>query len=283
MNQLVVGLVVGLLVGFVAGLLIARAGGRAARARTQGESDRRIRAAAEAVARGGLPEGGAAGSAELELRRALETGWAPREQEHQRALREAISRVGGFLRGAVREPLEGAGPNADAGELRERIARALGGLEDLEFFLKEPGSEAEKHDLGSLAQQVTREFAADQRIGVRMRLAEQPVRVRVNGPAFMDALYLVLHNAGRFGGGGTVDVTIVEQDGRGALLVRDRGTGFSEEAFKRAFDPFYSTAPDGLGLGLSHARKVVEGMGGRIELSNPPDGGAEVEISFPLA
>lgn len=65
--------------------------------------------------------------------------------------------------------------------------------------------------------------------------------------------------------------------------MRDRGKGFSEEAFRRAFDPFYSTSDAGLGLGLPHARKVIESMGGRIELRNVPDGGAEVEISFPTA
>ncbi len=283
MNQLVIGIVVALLVGVVSGVLIARASGRAALAHSRAHAETRIRAAAKAIERGGLPDPGEAGSAESDLRRALQTGWAPREQEHQRALREALLKVGGFLDRAVKEPLTGAGRGADEGELRERIERALGGIEDLEFFLREPASETETHDLGGLARQVTREFAADQGIGVRVRLTERPVRVRVNGTALMDALYLVLHNAGRFGDGGTVDLTIVDRDGRGALVVRDRGPGFSEEAFERAFDPFYSTTSDGLGLGLPHARKVVEGMGGRIELRNPPDGGAEVELSFPLA
>jgi len=74
-----------------------------------------------------------------------------------------------------------------------------------------------------------------------------------------------------------------EEGGRVHLTVRDRGEGFSEEAFARAFDPFYSTSTEGLGLGLPHARKVIEGMGGQIALRNVPDGGAEVEISFPAA
>ena len=99
----------------------------------------------------------------------------------------------------------------------------------------------------------------------------------------MDALYLVLHNASRFGGGATVDLSVAELDGRAHLTVRDRGEGFSEEAFARAFDPFYSTSDEGLGLGLPHVRKVIESMGGRIELRNVPDGGAEVEISFPVS
>ena len=106
------------------------------------------------------------------------------------------------------------------------------------------------------------------------------VRRDVSASALMDALYLVLHNAGRFGNGAKVDLTVEESDGRARIVVRDRGSGFSEEAFSRAFDPFYSTSDAGLGLGLPHARKVIESMGGSIELRNVPDGGAEVEISF---
>ena len=129
-------------------------------------------------------------------------------------------------------------------------------------------------------QHVAREFATDQDVGVRIQLAEASVRATVNAQVLMDSLYLVLHNAGRFGGGATVDVTVQAVDGRALVTVRDRGEGFTEEAFKRAFDPFYSTSKEGLGLGLPHARMLIEGMGGRVELSNVPDGGAEVEVSF---
>jgi signal transduction histidine kinase len=270
------------LVAAVVGFTVGRAGGLSTgRSRGRADTEDRLRAAARSVARGQLPAGAAQGTAEAELHDALRQGWAPRDEERQRALREALGRVGGFLTRGVRHHLAGAGPGADAEELRERIARALGTLEDLEFFLEEPATGTETRDVAGLVQQVTREFAHDQAVGVRVSLDEHPVRADVSPKAFMDALYLVLHNAGRFGGGGTVDVTVVGRDGRAVVLVRDHGRGFSKDAFARAFDPFYSTTPDGLGLGLPHARKAVEGMGGRIEMSNAPDGGAEVEISFP--
>jgi len=289
----VVGLVLAS-VGYVAGRASGSAAGRED-ARKEGLSEgkeaglleagvvheRRLAAMAEAVAGGGLPEGVSPGSPEAELRRALEAGWAPRDQERQLALREAISRVSAFLDKTVRAPLAGADDSEDAVELRERIERALGSLEDLEFFLVEPGSDLERADLPKLVQQVTHEFAGDQGVAVRLRLDGRPARARVNGRAFIDAMYLVLHNAARFGGAGTVDVTVEEDGSRSVVKVRDRGPGFTEEAFQRAFDPFYSTAEDGLGLGLPHARRTIEGMGGRIELRNVPDGGAEVELSFP--
>jgi signal transduction histidine kinase len=270
------------LVSAAVGFVVGRAGGLS-RGRIQGraETEGRLRSAARSVARGRLPEGAEPGSAEAELHEALRGGWTSRDEERQRALREALGRVGGFLDQGVRAHLAGAAADADAGELRERIGRALGSLEDLEFFLVEPGTSGETRDLAALVQQVTREFAHDHSVSVRVSLDERRVRANVDARAFMDALYLVLHNAGRFGGGGTVDVTVVGEDGRAMVRVRDHGPGFSEDALKRAFDPFYSTTADGLGLGLPHARKAVEGMGGRIEVHNVPGGGGEVELSFP--
>lgn len=297
--EIVVGIIVGLVLG-AAGFAVGRAGGRTAGreagrleaiaegrdaglAEGRAQAEARLRGLAEAVARGRGPEKASPGSAEAELQRALETGWTPRDQERQRALREAIGRVSGFLDSAVRAPLAGADASADAQELRERIEQALGSLQDLEFFLTEPGRDTEGRDVSQLVQQLTHEFAADQGVGVRLRLDGRPVRARINVQSLMDALYLVLHNAARFGGAATVDVTVVTEGARALVKVRDRGPGFTEEAFSRAFDPFYSTAQDGLGLGLPHARRSIEAMGGSIELRNVPDGGAEVEVSFPAA
>ena len=290
-----IGIAVGVvlaIVGFFVGRASGRSGGLGA-GRTEGleagrqeareEAERQIRGVVQEIARGRRPKGGAAGSVEAELARALDAGWTPRDAERQQALREALGRVSAYLDQAVRAPLTGISSGADADELRERIDRAVGSLQDMEFFLREPAKDTEGRDLGALVQQTTREFAQDQAVGVRVQLDGRPVRAKVNGAALMDALYLVLHNAARFGGGSTVDVTVINEGPRAVVKVRDRGQGFTEEAFKRAFDPFYSSAADGLGLGLPHARKVVEAMGGAIELRNVPDGGAEVEISFPGA
>jgi signal transduction histidine kinase len=279
--EVLIGIVIGVALGGV-GLLVGLSRGRkAGTAAGRREVDFRLRALTEAVRRGKVLGDMPPGSAEGELQRALAEGWAPREEEREAALREAVGRVSAFLEKSVRRPLTGFGDGADAAELRERIARALGALEDLDFFVKEADGAREGTDLSSLAQRVSKEFVTDQGVGVRLMLSDAVVRANVNPAALMDALYLVLHNAGRFGDGKTIDLTVSSQGGRATITVRDRGKGFTEEAFRRAFDPFYSTSDEGLGLGLPHARKVIEGMGGRIDLRNVPDGGAEVEISFP--
>ena len=299
-SEIMIGAVLAVIVMAVAGFALGRGSGRsqgfergrragrdagfeAGRVEARAEAERQMRSLVEDVSRGRRPQGITVGTAAGELQRALEQGWAPRDAERQAALVEAVGRVSAFLRNAVRAPLAGAAPSADAGELRERIERALGAIQDVDFFTKEPVLDAETKDLSHLIQQVTREFAQDQGLGVRLSLDDRPVRARVNVTSLMDALYLVLHNAARFGGAATVDVSALVEEGTACIRVRDRGPGFSEEALRRAFDPFYSTAEDGLGLGLPHARRVIEGMGGRIELRNAPSGGGEAEISFPAA
>ena len=145
-----IGIAIGVVLG-VAGFLLGRSGAHSAGVgEGRAEAERRLTAAADAIRRGRRPQA-AAGSPEEELYAALEQGWAPRETERRAALKEAIGRVSVFLDASVRVPLAGAGREARAGELRERIQRALGALEDLNFFLEEPAGESEPL-LGALVQ-----------------------------------------------------------------------------------------------------------------------------------
>jgi signal transduction histidine kinase len=80
---------------------------------------------------------------------------------------------------------------------------------------------------------------------------------------------------------GTVRVAVTEGRQMVMLNVRDSGAGFTEEAMKRAFDPFYTTRPRGSGLGLAVCRKIAEGCGGRISAANADGGGAIITVLLP--
>jgi signal transduction histidine kinase len=49
------------------------------------------------------------------------------------------------------------------------------------------------------------------------------------------------------------------------LVVADTGPGITADRLPRLFDSFYTTKPDGLGLGLSIVRSIAEAHGGRVE------------------
>jgi two-component system sensor kinase FixL len=67
------------------------------------------------------------------------------------------------------------------------------------------------------------------------------------------------------------------------VRVRDIGEGVSPEALPTLFEPFRTTKPGGMGLGLSISRTIVESQGGRIWAENDPGGGAAFCFTLPKA
>ena len=264
------------------GFVLGRSSGRSS-GLSEGNSEAalRIQAIAKSVAMGKDLKDVASGSPEAELQSALKRTWSSRESESRATLSEAVKRISAFLNTRVRIPLIELKDAAEADESRERISRILGTLSDIDFFLEEPVIQKAGQSLTSLVQHVAREFSGDQDVGLRLQLDSEPVRAVVSGPVVMDAMYLILHNAVQFGGDNPIDISVYTAGGQSVIRVRDYGPGFSNEAFQGAFDPFYSTSSEGLGLGLGHARMLIEKVGGKIELRNTPDDGAEVQISFP--
>jgi two-component system, LuxR family, sensor kinase FixL len=64
--------------------------------------------------------------------------------------------------------------------------------------------------------------------------------------------------------------------------VSDQGSGLSDEALARIFEPFYTTKRDGMGLGLSICRAIVAAHGGTLDATRNPGTGMTVSASFPL-
>jgi signal transduction histidine kinase len=67
------------------------------------------------------------------------------------------------------------------------------------------------------------------------------------------------------------------------VTVLDTGPGISAEVLGRIYEPFFSTKPDGLGMGLSICRSIAEAHGGRLEAANNPAGGATFVFALPVA
>jgi signal transduction histidine kinase len=73
------------------------------------------------------------------------------------------------------------------------------------------------------------------------------------------------------------------EGGQVCLVVDDTGPGVDDSAMLRIFEPFFSTKRDGLGVGLSITRSIVEMHGGRIEVTNLAPGGARFAVTIPAA
>ncbi len=65
------------------------------------------------------------------------------------------------------------------------------------------------------------------------------------------------------------------------ISISDNGEGIAKENLGRVFDPFFSTQPDRVGLGLTFAKRVVEEQGGKIGVGSEAGKWAAVTITFP--
>ena len=67
------------------------------------------------------------------------------------------------------------------------------------------------------------------------------------------------------------------------VSVRDTGIGLREGAEDLVFEPFYTTKPTGIGMGLAIVRSIVDAHGGSIWAQNNATGGASFSFSLPIA
>jgi C4-dicarboxylate-specific signal transduction histidine kinase len=67
------------------------------------------------------------------------------------------------------------------------------------------------------------------------------------------------------------------------VTVRDTGSGLPPDLMARVFDPFVTTRPAGLGLGLFISRRIVESHGGKLWVASNSSGGATFGFALPLS
>ena len=83
--------------------------------------------------------------------------------------------------------------------------------------------------------------------------------------------------------GGRIIISLREEDGRAALSVADDGRGIARSDHARVFQPYFTTKPQGTGLGLFVSRQIVGELGGTIEFDSEPGAGTTFRVALPTA
>jgi PAS domain S-box-containing protein len=170
----------------------------------------------------------------------------------------------------------------------KRAGDVVGRIRDL---IKKAPPREDRLDINEAAREVielTRGEAAKNGVQVRTQLADGLPLIqgdRVQLQQVMLNLIINAMEAMRGVGDGPRELLIstgTSDIGDVRVAVRDSGPGLTPAALERLFEPFYTTKPGGLGLGLSICRSIIEAHGGRLWASANVPRGAIFQFTLPV-
>jgi len=186
----------------------------------------------------------------------------------------------------------------DLAELREIVAdirhddkRASEVLQRLRSMLKKAPSEISDLDLNEIAGesvQLLSPLSIAREINLGGIIAPLPLPIRGDPVQLQQVIVNLIVNAMDAvskmpRAERRVTVSTARDDDFAEVSVTDTGSGIPTEKIKEVFEPFFTTKAQGMGLGLSIARTIVESHKGQLSAENRANGGATFRVKLPLA
>ena len=182
-----------------------------------------------------------------------------------------------------------------AAELAQRTARVVLAqtdqlariASDFRHFAGQPAQQLERVLVDDCVRDVAEDFAAhDGTDGPTVRVvpAAGDAEVEVDRAELRRVFMNLVQNAlEAVGDAGEVELRSAVDGDRAVWTVRDTGPGIAEDVRARLFEPYFTTRSSGTGLGLAICRRIVETLGGTIDLVDAAPGRTTFAVSLPLA
>jgi two-component system sensor kinase FixL len=208
-------------------------------------------------------------------------------------LNQPLTAAASFLNGC-RRLLDGAAP-PDLATLRSGIEQAAAQalragqiIRRMREFVTRGNTERRQESLPRLIEEASAlALIGARQTGVRVNFSfdAAPVFVMADKIQLQQVILNLMRNAiEAMQGGALRDLEISLRDSGGAMVeiaVADTGPGIAPDIASRLFEPFTSNKPEGMGVGLSVSRTIIEAHGGRIWHSANPNGGAVFHMTLP--
>jgi signal transduction histidine kinase len=193
----------------------------------------------------------------------------------------------------LRSPLTRIKLGLEVGSSKEKIDEDVREMENMVTSLLEnyrveseySKPRIEKIDLPLLIKEVIGEFNGNERIWFNIPDKEN-VFINTDYEKLKPVLRNIIDNALKYSAE-KVEINISEQKDTLMIAVADKGSGIPEENLKYIFEPFYRSDPSrsrrtgGFGLGLSICKKIMDSLGGKIEIKSKINEGTEVLMFLP--
>jgi len=180
---------------------------------------------------------------------------------------------------------------ADIWDVTERAGEVIGGLRAM---LKRDTTAAgltdvDVNDVIRVIERIAHGDAVGHKVAVHLDLSPDIRPVKGDSIQLQQVILNLILNAFSAMSGAGLDgarclvVRTKSIDDSNVLVeVQDSGTGITAERLESIFEPFTTSKPEGLGMGLSICRSIIERHGGTIAAANNPDRGATFSITLPV-
>jgi two-component system, LuxR family, sensor kinase FixL len=177
-------------------------------------------------------------------------------------------------------------------QAREAACYASEVVRHLRGFLSHTDDLRTLCQLSSLVQDVSKLIEVDARdndVDLELDVGQGLPPVRLDCVQIEQVLLNLAHNSiealrDRQGGRRRVRITALQQSDRHILVsIEDTGPGMDTKQLQRIFTPFYTTKRDGMGMGLSICRTIIEAHGGKLWAESEPGRGAILRFTLPTS
>lgn len=200
-------------------------------------------------------------------------------------IRNPLFAIGGFANSLLRLPTLDETARGKVQVILEESRRLDNILRSILNFARPTTSKAGKADLNGVVRQTLElmAFGFDtRRITSELALAADLPRVRGDAELIKQCLINLVKNAQEaMPGGGVLTVRTGMTHSHVFVTVEDSGEGIPAEMHERIFSPFFSTKEKGAGIGLAMTRKIVEDMGGKVDLVSHVGKGTRITLFLP--
>jgi signal transduction histidine kinase len=176
------------------------------------------------------------------------------------------------------------------GDIKRDDLRASEVIRRLRSFMKRTTFETKEVDLNAILREVF-DFisvqAATRNVALYLKASPEAVKVKGDPVQLQQVVINLIVNSmdamAAIPYGRTVIGRTEINGGKSAVIsISDSGPGIPEEKLSLVFDPFFTTKEQGMGIGLSIVRTIVQAHHGRIWAENDAEGGAIFRVSLPL-
>jgi signal transduction histidine kinase len=197
-------------------------------------------------------------------------------------IRNPLFAIGGFANALMRTPSLDESGREKAGIILEESQRLDGILKSILNFSKPVETDIGTVDLEKVVSQTVKIMSMGdegRQVQTSLETIEKIPHARGNADLLKQCLINIIKNAHEaMPEGGKISVRLAQAGDMIEIAVTDTGVGIKDEAIAQIFNPFFSTKNKGAGLGLAMTKKLIQDMGGKLELSSKVGVGTSVRI-----